>query len=610
LLNQPSRQWLATTQLQRFPEAAIPHLLEPGRAVLGPHGDLTPALLTLAKIVEPAIPAIVERMRAILRRDEKYATQGTLPLIQVLGLIGPSAVPALVQFSDVDHDWTGLHALTAIVGMEPHSRIYGQVVSPWLFWRPADDRLVRLEKAIVPLLPRIEKALDRALTQGQTEGSSSVRPAAYLLARWGEPSQRVRGQQVLDDLARSSKQFYDSIDVIRQLYAAEASTTASLIRLTAPRVPANNDLRAAYLLSMAVALQDLGESDYGALVDEVIRTGRPVDRTDAATFLGQTEDLSNVPRLVAMLDDRTRWSGRVVADVALDALGRLTLADLSSRDEWREWLARRRDARYGSLLEEWIAFARKSINEVPMWEANAWIAKISASRDPRVLPLVADYLRRPDLNASSSGPGRSRSHGGGGPDRKHAPDVVGLLLGLAQDGVSGAIDALEACLAAADPQVRVFGAMALAAYRPHRATEHLAAELESPEAWWRNEVAGLLFMLGDARGIPARIDAMELGARIHGQEPGHAEGKTTELANDLSRGIRMFACLDLRVYTQQPLPCDPNATEEALGQQVAAWRAWWASNEAGFAIRPREARLDLSVMYQIHPVTIDVHVAR
>jgi hypothetical protein len=143
-LNQPSRQWLATAQLQRFPEAAIPHLLEPGRAVLGPHGDLTPALLTLAKIGEPAIPAIVERMRAILRRDERYATQETLPLIKVLGLIGPSAVPALVQFSEIDDDWTGLHALTAIVG---------QVVSPWLFWRPADDRLVRLEKAIVPLLP-------------------------------------------------------------------------------------------------------------------------------------------------------------------------------------------------------------------------------------------------------------------------------------------------------------------------------------------------------------------------------------------------------------------------------------------------------------------------
>jgi hypothetical protein len=611
-LDDPSRQWLATAQLQRFPDVAIPHLLEPQRAVLGPHGYLTPALLTLAKIGEPAIAPINERVRAILGNDDRYATQDAHTLIRVLGEIGPPAVPALVRFTDVDNRWIWSAALAAIVQMEPRSAHYGQVVSPWLLWRPADTRLVRLEAAIVPLLPRIEKVLDHAQTQQNPDTPSAVREAAYLLARWGGPVQRARGLRVLGDLARSSKEFYGSIDVIRDLYVLRAPDTAALIRLTAPRIPRGNDLRAGHLLGMAIALHRLGERDYGGLVDEAIRTGRPYDRIDTVTFLGQTEDLFNVPRLVAMLEDRTSWGSHVVGDVALEALRRLTLEDLPpDREAWASWWARHRDAEYGTVLERWITVARKSINDLPVWEANAWIGKLSTSRDPRILPLVADYLRRPDLNSSSIGPNRITSAGGGGPNGKQAPHVVALLLGLAQENVSGAIELLDACSSAADPSVRAFGAMALAAYRPRQAVQHLAADLESREAWQRTEIAELLLMLGDGRGIPAHIDALERGSAIFGEGMIHADGKTNEeMATDLSRGIRMFACRDLRVYTQTPLPCNPNATGDALAQQVDAWRAWWASSGAGFVLKSREARLDLELMYQIRPVTIDKDVER
>src|SRR5262249_23593565 len=161
-----------------------------------------------------------------------------------------------------------------VVRMEPRSSFYGQVVSPWLLWRPAADDSARIERAIVPLLPRIEKALDRELERQDPE-RSSVRYAAYLLARWGGPSHRARGLQVLEEQARSARFFYDAIDVIRDLYALKAPATASLIRLTAPKVRRGDELSAAYLLSMAVALQRLGERDYGELVDEAIRTGRP-----------------------------------------------------------------------------------------------------------------------------------------------------------------------------------------------------------------------------------------------------------------------------------------------------------------------------------------------
>jgi hypothetical protein len=613
-LDDPSRQWLATAELQRQPDAAIPQLLEPERAVFGPHRRLTPALLTLAKIGEPALPAIADRVRAISRKDGRYPNQRVEPLLEVLGLIGPAAVPVLVETVELSEvaDYIGWYSLGYIVAMEPRSRHYGQLLSPWQYWRAADDRLARLERAVVPLLPRIERVMDRALQRADPDSSSCVRPAAVLLARWGRPSQRARGLQVLEDLARSAKQFYNSVEVIRQLYVLKAPATASLIRLTAPRVPPDNDLKAAYLLSMAVALQQIGERDYAALVDEAIRTGRPVDRIDAATFLGRTEDLANVPRLIALLDDRTPWSGRIVGDEALDALRRLTLQDLpADRAGWSAWLDRHRDIQHEAVLEEWLIAARKAMSAVPIWTANGWIAKIRWTRDPRVLPLVVDYLRRPDLAASATGPNSGSGGGGDGPQGEPAPAVVALLLGLAQQGVGGALDALEGSLRAADPEVRQFGAMALAAYRPRVAVERLTVELRSTEAWRRNKVGGLLLMLGDGRGIPPRIEALELGSLIHGDGIVRREGDSTNAATtDSSRGIRMFACRDLRVYTQQPLACDPTATGDALAAQVGAWRGWWKSSSPEFTLRTQQARLDFDVQYSIRPVTIAEHVAR
>jgi hypothetical protein len=117
-------------------------------------------------------------------------------------------------------------------------------------------------------------------------------------------------------------------------------------------------------------------------------------------------------------------------------------------------------------------------------------------------------------------------------------------------------------------------------------------------------------MLGDGRGIPARIDALELGSAMYGYGTMRAGDTTNELATGVSRGIRMSACLDLRVYTQQPLACDPNATGDALAAQVGAWRVWWNASGSGFALRSRQARLDLDLQYQIRPVTIGSHLAR
>src|SRR5262245_59001303 len=61
-LDNPSTAWLATVKLQQIGEPAIPALLAPGRTQLGPHGRFSPRMVALAKIGEPIVPYIRERL--------------------------------------------------------------------------------------------------------------------------------------------------------------------------------------------------------------------------------------------------------------------------------------------------------------------------------------------------------------------------------------------------------------------------------------------------------------------------------------------------------------------------------------------------------------------
>jgi HEAT repeat protein len=368
-------------------------------------------------------------------------------------------------------------------------------------------------------------------------------------------------------------------------------------------VPSANELTGAYRLHLAIALYQLGESDYGPLLDDAIRTGRPTDRMEAATFLGETRDFTNVPRLIAMLSDRTSWSGRVVADVALDALRRLTFQDLAADSAvWLEWYSALRGRSRGAIVEQWVADKRKLMASAPIWEANASIARAGAIRDQSVLPMIHDYLRRKDLDSHATGMGRGSGAGGVGPRGMYGPAVVTLLLHMAQAGVPGAVPGLTACVDAGDPSVRMFGALALAAYEPQLAADRLARELNAPEAARRKQAGELLLELGDARGLPSRLETMERGAAMFGD--------SMSREHEYSRVLRMSACRDLRVFSQQPLPCDPKATGESLTQQAAAWHAWWRSRPSGSPLAVRQARLDLENQYDIRPVTIGAFVAR
>jgi hypothetical protein len=152
---------------------------------------------------------------------------------------------------------------------------------------------------------------------------------------------------------------------------------------------------------------------------------------------------------------------------------------------------------------------------------------------------------------------------------------------MTQRSLPGALQRLELCLTAASPDVRMFGALALSAYDRPRAIEALAREADGGEAWQRGRASEFLLQLGDRRGMPARLDAL-----------------------DGSDDTRLFACRDLRVYSQLPLPCDPSAGPAERAAESAAWRAWWNTNGSTFRVRSREAALDLEVFPSISPIGI------
>jgi len=577
-LDHPETEWVATARLADVPQKAIPLLLRPDRAVSGPHDRTTAPMLALSKIGEPAIPAIADRLLAILRaNDDAQVFAAARPLIEVLGSIGPRAVPVLVQVAEASHTPAiASDALDEIVRLEPRTSVYGQNLSPWVFWRPADDRLAELEHQLVPLLPRVRQVLERAAKEWKPQSPAPQRPAAYLLARWGTGDVQARGVQVLVQLAEADQPFYYAVESIRLLHALKAPETAPLIRTTAARVPDANDLRGQYLLMMATALHQLGDARYADLLDVPLHDSRPNVRMETARFIASTSDVSNITRLLPLLDDRAEWDGRTVAAVTLESLRRLTREELAPEATlWQAWLETHPGVSASELSGALAQSRVTSIGSVPMQQATEWLDGVDAADGSESLPLIDAYLRRPDLDATTVG-------GGTGPAGMFAPKVVTLLLGMVQRSIPGAMERLELCLTAASPDVRMFGALALSAYDKARAIEALAKEADAADAWHRGRAAEFLLQLGDKRGIPARLEAVDSD----------------------QEAARLFACRDLRVYSQMTLPCDASAGAAERARQFAAWRAWWNGNGTAFQVRSREAALDLEVFPAITPVSL------
>jgi hypothetical protein len=114
------------------------------------------------------------------------------------------------------------------------------------------------------------------------------------------------------------------------------------------------------------------------------------------------------------------------------------------------------------------------------------------------------------------------------------------------------------------------------------------------------KAAEFLLDLSDRRGLPMRLQAFERSGEVSGRS-----------SNDEGvRAVRLFACRDLRTYTQQPLPCDADAPANIRAAQATAWRSWLSANGAGFQIPRRAAALDLEAFPLISPIAIGTQIAR
>jgi HEAT repeat protein len=534
-------------------------------------------MLALAKLGVPAIPSITDRAITILRASDSSTYGAAHPLIKVLGSMGPAAVPALLQIAEASTTpYVTLDALDELVRLEPRTSVFGQLVSPWAFWRPSDARVDELRRELVPQLPRLRKLMERMATEWKPEAPDPQRAAAYLLARWGEGETRARGHQVLEDLARANEPFYRNLESIRLLHALGAPETASLIRRAAARVPDSSDLKGQYLLSMATALHQLGDRDYASLLSVALRDPKPYVRMDAARFVALSGEISHVALLLPLLDDQAEWNGRPVAQVVGESLQRLTLEPLGpDAQAWRAWFEANRDVSRATLVARRVKAHLAVVRQVPIEQATRWLDQFDGADGPALLPLLDEYLHRSDLDASMRG-------AGGGPIGMYGPRIVTLLLDMTLRGVPGAQQRLTACLNAAAPHVRMFGSLALSAFDRPRAIEDLAVEAKNPEMWHRKQASEFLLQLGDKRGIPALLET---------------------LASD-HQAARLLACRDLRVYTQQPLSCDARASASDRAVNLRAWQAWWERAEPTFRVKTREAELDLQAYPLISPVSI------
>jgi HEAT repeat protein len=586
LLDTPATAWAGTARLLASGPNVLSPLLSSGRVRQGPHGQTSAPMLALAKFGQSAIPPIKERLATLTRDSSLEARSEAFALIRVLGSIGPPAIVALVDIAASSVDTTRSDAaLQQLVAFEPQEMVFGQAMPPWTFWRPDDNRVAEITRAIVPQVPRIAEVLDRWRQTPRTASRSSQRAAAYLVARWGSGVLRQRALDALDQLARTSPAFYEDLEAARFLHRLRAPSAAVRLHEILPKIPANYDLKDQYVLRVAIALYQLGDSSYEDVLDRVLSTATPHVLVEAIDFARTTGDPALVEPLNALLPDRTETeresittvqgesvrTRRTIGDLALEALRGVTFQPLEAdRSAWNAWRASHRQSDRRQLQTEWASSRVSRVTVVPMWEVNAWIEALTSAPDSASLPLIEAYLSRPDLDASKINSDQSRFGGGSWPIGTYGPAVVTLLLGLTQQGVPEARELLAQCLGAADPRVRMYGARALAAFDKRMATGQLARELRSSEDWIRHQAADFLVRLGDARGIPVIIEQLD----------------------SFDEATRNLACRDLRMYTQQPLPCDSHVAGDLPAVDLEYWRQWWRSHRHGFRVASREAALD------------------
>jgi HEAT repeat protein len=597
-LDDPSTAWIATAWIQKVGPAAVPALLTPGAVTSGPHGRLGPRMLALAKIGEAAIPTINARLSDLMRAPDREDLREESELIRVLGAIGSSSIPTLIEFASTSRSAvTKSRALEEIVRLEPRTS-FGFESDPWRGWHPLDDQLQRIEQQIVPALDRIQEMV--------TEETSSDQPyrwsGAYLLARWGSGDRRTLGIRVLTEAAMKQP-FYRAFEIAELLYRVQAPGIAQLLRHMAAELP-QGGLSDQSRLRVAVALSQIGDRDCVELLLMALHSKNEGAVTDGIRFAGSSGDLRLVPPLIELLANKTETGaesistigGKVVrkritiADLAVEALQGLTLQSIGvSQRQWLTWWRGNRGKQQRDLVLRFVEKHVGRMKTVPIWVANGWIKKLARLPGAGGLRLLRIYLERPDLDSSKVGP--TASEGGLGPLSylPAAPPVVTILLRNVQMGNNEARGLLGLAMESKDMSVRLSAALAVGSFDWGAASDHLTKELASADNSQRDYMGDFLLSMKDSRAIPILIDRLD---------------------SDYEAS-RFMACFELRLYTQQPIPCDAkvDSTEREANQTL--WREWWGSTR-GFEVKSHEAELDRLASPEVTPLTVlaGVKVAR
>jgi hypothetical protein len=193
--------------------------------------------------------------------------------------------------------------------------------------------------------------------------------------------------------------------------------------------------------------------------------------------------------------------------------------------------------------------------------------------DPAVLPLLAQYVRHPQLDTHWLASGRSgygfgitaiEGYGVYNPfPWGKPPAAVTILLGIAEQGNKEALRLLDSCLASHDRDVRIYGALALNGFNPKPAIEALRREAGRVES--ADIAVEALVKLGDAQAIGILIE---------------------KLASDKQRNREYRQSQDYKLllqYTQENIPYDSTMT---------LWRNWWKQHNNDFAPRRIQAEID------------------
>ena len=365
--------------------------------------------------------------------------------------------------------------------------------------------------------------------------------------------------------------------------------------------PSGYDLRDQLLVFTAQWLFRLGDAAYFETILPAFRSKNLEARQEVVRFAEESHDLRFVPVLIRELGDSTPTGVRaygedaheeVMADRALAALRSLTFQPLPEDSAaWEAWWSHNETTTWRQLLTTYLAQCVAEFDRTPYWELNSWITQLAGAYDPAVLPLLGRYVRHPQLDVHATGPRQWTRSGGSSDDAfpwQSAPTVVTLLRGIAEQGNREAIRLLHVCLTSHDPDVRIYGALALTGVS--RKTAINALRLEATRKESSDTAIEALLKLGDNRGIGILIENL-----ARNQEPAQEW-----------RRKRDYELL-LR-YTQENIGYDPQGSPAQQDEGVRAWRKWWKQQSPDF--KPRCDAATIDSRFRLYPARAYASVSR